>query len=91
MSRGPQLDEIEIRAAIQAGVAALETQMKVLGRAHTIRLGPGQRRYVRSVIHRLARRIVALGSARDDHACNRGVQWYAPIRSLSSTESRFNS
>ena len=55
MSAGPLLDEL--RAVIQTGVETLETLTTALG-ARAGRMKPGERRYARMVVDRLARRIL---------------------------------
>jgi len=55
MTAGPPLDEL--RAVIQTGVEALEKLTTALG-ARSGRMKPGERRYARMVVDRLARRIV---------------------------------
>jgi hypothetical protein len=48
-----------VRAAIREGLGALETLTEAMGRARGGRLKPGERRYERMVVDRLAQRIVA--------------------------------
>ena len=55
MTAGPLLGDL--RAVIQTGVETLETLTTALG-ARAGRMKPGERRYARMVVDRLARRIV---------------------------------
>jgi hypothetical protein len=54
---GPLVDAIRARSLL--GLAALEAQVLAMKQAHTGRLKPAGRRYVRRVIDGLSRRIVA--------------------------------